>query len=94
MIIRWRQIPDPLMDEYLTTVPPEKFNPSHDQLQLLLTSETPEAKALLDSITAQPPKGVRATDDEIRLAQECFYRFAGGILLGTFYVSLVGGFSS
>lgn len=82
------------MDEYLATVPPEKFNPSHDQLQLLLTSETPEAKALLASITAPPPIGVRATDEDIRLAQECFYRFAGGILLGTFYVSLVGGFSS
>ncbi|KAJ9125597.1 hypothetical protein QFC22_000559 [Naganishia vaughanmartiniae] len=90
----WRQIPDSLMDEYLATVSPEKFNPSHDQLQLLLTSETPEANALLASITAQPPIGVRATDEEIRLAQECFYRFAGGILLGTFYVSLVGGFSS
>ncbi|KAJ9109251.1 hypothetical protein QFC21_000580 [Naganishia friedmannii] len=91
---RWRQIPDPLMDDYLATVPSETFNPSHDQLQLLLASETPEAKALLASITAQPPIGVRASDEHIRLAQECFYRFAGGILLGTFYVSLVGGFSS
>jgi hypothetical protein len=82
------------MDEYLATVPPEKINPSFDQLELLLQSETPEAKALLASITAPPPEGVRASYEDIRIAQEGFYRFAGGILLGTFYVSLVGGFSS
>lgn len=82
------------MDDYLSTVPPEKFNPSFDQLELLLQSDTPEANALVASITAPPPEGVRASDQDIRTAQECFYRFAGGILLGTFYVSLVGGFSS
>jgi hypothetical protein len=43
---------------------------------------------------AEPPEDVRCSDQTMKDAQECFYRFAGGILLGTFYISLVGGFSS
>jgi hypothetical protein len=118
---KWRQIPDPLVDEYLATLPTSLLSPKEDQLQILISqaqgsvssvpspissststsssNSTPSesnlaARALLDHLTAAPPDGVRCSDETMRDAQECFYRFAGGLLLGTFYISLVGGFSS
>lgn len=118
---KWRQIPDPLVDEYLATLPTSLLSPKEDQLQILISqaqgsvpslsssssssTSTPSsdstlaepnlaARALLDHLTAAPPDGVRCSDETMRDAQECFYRFAGGLLLGTFYISLVGGFSS
>ncbi len=115
---RWRRIPDPLVDDYLATLPSSVLNPAHDQLALLLdlaregpvavktstpaddshpprsdsnestadSLRTPEtqrtARALLAHLAAPPPPGVAAGAQEIRDAQECFYRFAGGLLLG------------
>ena len=103
MFDRWRKLPDPIVDEYLATLPSSILNPSHDQLSLLLslssdtpdTSKDPRLSVLFDSeqtriaarklvahLTEQPPVGVKATDRQIEEAQECFYRFAGGLLLG------------
>lgn len=91
-----RLIPDPLVDDYLSTLPPELISPSDDQLAILLSlrDKSPEAQALLDHLGAVPPEGVRCDAEQMEEAMECFYRFAGGLLLGTFYISLVGGFSS
>lgn len=87
---KWRSLTDDLADDWIATLAPEHMTPRHDQLRLLLDSERPEAKALLDQLTALPPQGVRATYKEQSEAAECFARFAGGLLLGTFYFSLVG----
>lgn len=97
---RWRQIPDPLVDDYLASLPISLISPREDQLQILISqassssSPNPSARRLLDHLTQPPPEGVRCSEKTMEDAQECFYRFAGGLLLGTFYISLVGGFSS
>jgi hypothetical protein len=104
---RWRRIPDPIVDDYLSTLPSTILNPSYDQLSLLLTlsghasassCSTPlneklqdvlpssaaksAARKLVEELVKPPPEGVRADDTEIEDAQECFHRFAGGLLLG------------
>lgn len=87
---RWRFISDDLADAYIATLQPEDLTPKNDQLELLLASKTPEAKSLLDQLTSRLPDGVRASYDEQLAARDCFAKHAGPLLLGTFYVSLVG----
>ncbi|KAG8893833.1 hypothetical protein FRC01_013326, partial [Tulasnella sp. 417] len=104
----WRQIGDPLADDALAALFPSTLATSiHgiDLLEALQSKAASEARSpdypdaspihqYLDATLAEPPKGIKATENEIQLAQSFFAANAVPITLSLLYFSLGGGFAS
>ncbi|KAG9030069.1 hypothetical protein FRB95_004603 [Tulasnella sp. JGI-2019a] len=100
----WRQEGDPLCDAALREMFPSSLNVHGIDLLDELQARAAQVKkdgiiddplnAFLDSVTNEPPEDIRATTDEIELAQKCFASNVLPIMLSLLYFSLAGGFAS
>lgn len=104
----WRQIGDPLADDALAALFPSKLATSIHGIDLLEALQSKPASdapspdpsdpspisQYLDATLAEPPKEIKATESEIKLAQTFFAANAVPITLSLLYFSLGGGFAS
>jgi hypothetical protein len=96
------KIGDPLVDDFLASLPPARL--AHkDLLQLLLDEFIMEgslgrpdkgvAHRLWDEVAREAPEGVRASEADVALGQRVFWGNVAGIFAGLMHFSLAGGFS-
>ncbi|KAG8875385.1 hypothetical protein FRB98_007936 [Tulasnella sp. 332] len=100
----WRQDGDPLCDAALRAMFPSSLNVHGIDLLDDLQTRAARVKrdgvtddplnTFLDSVTAEPPESIRATAEEIELAQKCFASNVLPIILSLLHFSLAGGFAS
>ncbi|CAE6528581.1 unnamed protein product [Rhizoctonia solani] len=95
---QWRHHSDDLCDKaLLETFPTLSSSTGIDLLDAIehRAEQGPgAARDFIDHVKRIPPKGIRASDDQIRQGQAFFYTYSSPILAGLMHFSLAGGFAS